>query len=256
MNYEKFLKELNTFKNDDIKKFAEVLLNNAPDYFFHIPASSTGKYHPKYALGDSGLMRHTKAVIRFYNHLMSLEQNNKVFTEREVDLGRVSCLVHDIYKSGTQEYYDEKSNNGENTVFTVFNHPLLAAKYIMSYKGKYLSEEELKFIALSAGSHMGEWNTNKHEPDVVLPKPKTEMQKIVHLADYLASRKDIDVSFIDDEHAYAPIEPGDFKLTFGKHAGSMLKDVPKNYLKWLIGTDLKEPLKTYVIEVLKENQTS
>jgi hypothetical protein len=33
----------------------------------------------------------------------------------------------------------------------------------------------------------------------------------------------------------------------------MLKDVPKDYLKWLIGTDLKEPLRTYVIEVLKDN---
>lgn len=252
--YEIFTKELETFKNEDIRNFAEVLLNNAPDYFFHVAASSTGKYHPRYALGDGGLMRHTKAVIRFYNHLMSVEQNNKVFTEREIDLGRVACLVHDIKKSGDEEYYTEKSNNGENTVFTVFNHPLLAAKYIMSYKGQYLTEEELKFIALATGSHMGQWNTNKHEPNVVLPKPKTEMQKIVHLADYLASRKDIDVSFIDDGYAYAPIEPGDFKLTFGKHAGSMLKDIPKDYLKWLVGTELKEPLRTYVVEVLKEKK--
>ena len=253
MKYEKFTKELETFKNEDIKEFAKVILNDAPDYFFEVAASSTGRYHPKYALGSAGLMRHTKAVIRFYNHIMTIEQNKSMFTEREIDLGRIACLAHDIQKSGTQEYYTEKSNNGENTVFTVFNHPLLSAKYVMSYKGKYLSEEELKFVALATGSHMGEWNTNKHEPDIVLPKPKTEMQKIVHLADYLASRKDIDVSFIDDEDAYAPINPGDFKLTFGKHSGAMLKDVPKDYLKWLIGTDLKEPLRTYVIEVLKEN---
>lgn len=252
MKHEKFIKELETFKNDDIRSFAEVLLDNAPDYFYHVAASSTGKYHPKYALGESGLMRHTKAVVRFYNHLMSVEQNNSMFSEREIDLGRIACLVHDILKSGTEEYYNEKSNNGENTVFTVFNHPLLAAKYVMSYKEQYLSEEELKFIALAVGSHMGQWNTNKHEPNIILPKPKTEMQKMVHLADYLASRKDIDVSFIDDEYAYSTIDPGDFKLTFGKHSGAMLKDVPKDYLKWLVGTDLKEPLKTYVIEVLKE----
>lgn len=251
--HEIFTKELETFKNDDIKEFAKVLLDNAPEYFFHVSASSTGKYHPKYALGDRGLARHTKAVIRFYNHLMTIEQNNSMFTEREIDLGRISCLVHDILKSGTQEYYEEKSNNGENTVFTVFNHPLLSAKYIMSYKETYLSEEEVKFIALAVGSHMGQWNTNKYEPDIILPKPRTDMQKIVHLADYLASRKDIDVSFIDDDYAYPPIEPGDFKLNFGKHCGLMLKEVPRDYLKWLIGTDLKEPLKTYVIEVLKDN---
>lgn len=252
MKYEIFIKELETFKNDDIKEFAKVLLNDSPDYFFNVPASSTGKYHPKYALGQSGLVRHTKAVVRFYNHIMTIEQNNCMFTEREIDLGRLACLVHDILKSGIQEYYDEKSNNGENTVFTVFNHPLLAAKYVMSYKDKYLSEEELKFIALATGSHMGQWNTNKHEPDVILPKPKTDMQKIVHLADYLASRKDIDVSFIDDDCAYPKIDPKDFKLTFGKHCGLMLKEVPKDYLRWLIGTDLKEPLRTYVMEVLKD----
>ena len=251
--HEMFSKELETFKNDDIKEFAKILIDSAPDYFFHVAASSTGKYHPKYALGEMGLLRHTKAVIRFYNHLMEVEQNNSMFTEREIDLGRIACLVHDMLKSGTYEYYNEKSNNGENVVFTVFDHPLLAAKQIMSYKGKYLSEEELRFIALAVGSHMGQWNTNKHELDVVLPKPKTEMQKIVHIADYLASRKDIDISFIDDDYAYPEIDPGDFVLTFGKHSGSMLKDVPKDYLKWLIGTDLKEPLKTYVLEVLKTN---
>ena len=255
MKHELFTKELETFKNEDIKEFAKVILDDAPDYFYHVAASSTGKYHPKYALGDGGLMRHTKSVVRFYNHLMSLEQNINMFSEREIDLGRIACLAHDIMKSGTEEHYAEKSNNGENTVFTVFNHPLLAAKYIMSYKEQYLSEVELKFIALAIGSHMGQWNTNKHEPDVILPKPKSEMQKIIHIADYLASRKDIDVSFLDDEYAYAPINPEEFKLTFGKHSGTMLKDVPKDYLKWLVGTDLKEPLKSYVVEVLKENKT-
>lgn len=249
--HEMFTNELKTFKNEDIREFVEVLIDNAPDYFFHVGASSTGKYHPKYALGDRGLVRHTKSVLRFYNHMMSIEQNYNTFTEREIDLGRVACIVHDILKSGNTEHYSEKSNNGENTVFTVFNHPLLSAKYIMSYKDQYLSEEELKFIALAVGSHMGQWNTNKHEPNVVLPKPKTEMQKLVHLADYLASRKDIDVSFLDDEHAYPPIKAEEYKLTFGKHTGEMLKDIPKDYLKWLVGTDLKEPLKTYVIEVLK-----
>lgn len=253
MKHEKFIKELETFKNDDIRKFAEKLLDDAPDYFYHVAASSTGKYHPKYALNDGGLMRHTKAVVRFYNHLMSIEQNYSMFTEREIDLGRTACLVHDILKSGNSEYYTEKSDNGKNTVFTVFNHPLLAAKYVMSYKDKYLSEDELKFIAIAVGSHMGQWNTNKHEPDVILPKPKTEMQKIIHLADYLASRKDIDVSFLDDENAYQAMKPEEYRFTFGKHKDELLIDVPKDYLKWLLANDVKEPLKTLIIEYLKTN---
>lgn len=249
--HELFTNELNTFTNEDIKEFAKTLLDDAPGYFYEVAASSTGKYHPKYALGNGGLMRHTKAVVRFYNHLMSIEQNKSMFTDREIDLGRISCMAHDIQKSGTEESYIEKSNNGEKKVFTVFDHPLLAAKYIMSYKDKYLIEDELKFIAMGIGSHMGEWNTDKRNPNITLPKPKTEMQKIVHLADYLASRKDIDVSFEEDEHAYPPIKPEEYKLNFGKHSGKLLTEIPKDYLKWLVGTDLKEPLKSLVIEVLK-----
>lgn len=250
MKHEKFKKELESIKNTDIREFAKVILDDAPDYFFHVAASSTGKYHPQYALGDGGLMRHTKAVVRMYNHLLSLEQYNSLFTEREIDLGRVACIAHDIQKSGNAQTYEEKSNNGQNTVFTVFDHPLLAARYILQYKGQYLEEEELRFIALAVGSHMGSWNTDKRNPGIVLPKPQTEMQKLIHLADYLASRKDLDVSFADDESSYETPDVNSYVLTFGKHSGKKLTDVPKDYLRWLSTQDLKEPLKTLITQVL------
>lgn len=257
MKHELFITELHTIENEDIREFAEKVLDDAPDYFFHVAASSTGKYHPKYALGDGGLMRHTKAVIRFYNHLMSVEQNQSMFTDREIDLGRVACLAHDIQKSGNNEYYEEKSNGGENKVFTVFNHPLLAAKYIMSYKDVYLTEEELKFIALAIGSHMGQWNTDKHNPNIILPKPKTEMQKIIHLADYLASRKDLDVSFKDDNSAFELPDINTYECPFPKYKGQLLVDVAKKdkpYLKWLYeNQDLREPLKTFISQLLENN---
>ena len=249
--HELFTNELETFTNEDIKEFAKVVLDDAPDYFYNVAASSTGKYHPSYALGDGGLMRHTKSVIRFYNHLMSIEQNKSMFTDREIDLGRIACLAHDIQKSGTEESYIEKSNNGEKKVFTVFDHPLLAAKYIMSYKDKHLTEDELKFIAMGIGSHMGEWNTDKRSPNVTLPKPKTEIQKIVHLADYLASRKDIDVSFENDKNAYPVVKAEEYRFNFGKHSGKLLSEVPKHYLKWLLDNNVDEPLKSLIIEVLK-----
>ena len=60
---ELFIDEINYLKNDDIKKSVAILIEMLPDYFFHEAASSTGKYHPKYALGDGGLLRHTKLVI-------------------------------------------------------------------------------------------------------------------------------------------------------------------------------------------------
>ena len=161
-------------------------MDDAPDYFFKVAASSTGKYHPAYALGDGGLMRHTKAVLRIYNYIIGLEQYQNQFDERWIDLGRVACLAHDIQKSGTAETYEEKVKDGKK-VFTVFNHPLLAAGYIRNYKGLCLEDDELEIIADAVSSHMGQWNTSDRE-SIVLLKPKLQLGKIVHVADYLASR--------------------------------------------------------------------
>ena len=252
MKSELFKNELDTIIHDDIREFAKVVLDDAPNYFFKVAASSTGKYHPAYALGDGGLMRHTKAVVRIYNYIANLKQYN--LGNRFIDLGRVACLAHDIQKSGTEEYYNERSKNGER-VFTVFNHPLLAAEFIRKYKGKYLIDDEIEIIALMISSHMGQWNTNTKE-DIVLPEPETELEKIVHLADYLASRKDIDISFKDDVQAYDMSDIETYECPYKKHRGELLVDVAKTdpeYLEWLQeNVNMREPMKTFVKQLLKK----
>ena len=47
-----FTEELNYIEEARIREAAKVLLDNLPDYFYKIPASSTGKYHPDFARGD------------------------------------------------------------------------------------------------------------------------------------------------------------------------------------------------------------
>ena len=66
---------LNTIVSDDIREFAEVLVEGLPDYIWHVGASSTGKYHPAYSLGDGGLMRHQIAVVRFLNYFFEERYN-------------------------------------------------------------------------------------------------------------------------------------------------------------------------------------
>ena len=116
---------LSTIKNDDIREFAEVLLDGMPDYIWHVGASSTGKYHPAYSLGEGGLMRHQIAVVRFLNFFFELEQYNTKFTDREADLMRVAGLAHDGRKSGAQADY-------EKSKFTKFDHPLQMANVVRS----------------------------------------------------------------------------------------------------------------------------
>ena len=50
-----FAKELLLIEDKYIRETTEKIITELPDYFFRTAASSTGKYHPKYALGDGGL---------------------------------------------------------------------------------------------------------------------------------------------------------------------------------------------------------
>lgn len=217
---------LDTFENDDIKDFAIVLLENLPEYIWHVGASSTGKYHPAYSLGEGGLMRHQIAVVRFLNFFLELEQYGTGMTSRERDLMRTAALIHDGMKSGSQDDYNKSK-------YTKFNHPILMADVIRSTDGLDVSERE--FIAHCIESHMGQWCSDK-KTGVELPKPKDEYQKLVHLADYLASRKTLTMDFENIEAPRVESKPEDYVLTFGKHKGEKLIDLCRSgddYVTWM-----------------------
>ena len=60
---EHFEKELNYIKNDMLRQIVAETLDASPECIVEIPASSSGRYHPQYSLGNGGLMRHVKAAV-------------------------------------------------------------------------------------------------------------------------------------------------------------------------------------------------
>ena len=235
---------LQTIKNDDIREFAEVLLDGIPDYIWHVGASSTGKYHPAYSLGEGGLMRHQIAATRFLNFFLELEQYNTKFTDREMDLMRVSILTHDGRKSGEQDDYNRSK-------FTKFDHPIQMASVVRSYKNKYLNPDELEFIATCIESHMGQWNTDR-KSNVVLQKPQNTYQEFIHLADYLASRKDLTMAFdVSEQPKTQTLDINEYVIDFGKHKGTKLIDLykkEKGYCMWLKENSFKRE----VVDMIKQ----
>lgn len=183
-----FKRELSLIKNNTIRAIAEYLLSDVPNYFFKIPASSTNKYHPAYSLGEGGLVRHTKSACLF----ASMLQECWTF-ENSIDFDYAICalIIHDTRKLGMTDKIQEK--------YTVFEHPLLAKNAVLkAYHESELSsvpELETHFVNISnaIASHMGKWNTSKYSPNVILPIPQTNLEKFVHMCDYLASRKELDV---------------------------------------------------------------
>lgn len=182
-----FYDEINYIKDDSLRKSLGELIELLPDYFFKEPAASTGKYHPSYAQGEGGLLRHTKAAVRIGYELLQDLSIGKKYTSHEKDLMLMALLLHDGFKKGLVE---ER--------YTRFDHPLIAAKVITDNASKVgLSSEDAKFISDAIKTHMGDYTVDYNGNDV-LEKPHTKYQNFVHMCDYLASRKCLLVPF--DEH--------------------------------------------------------
>lgn len=188
MKYETFKKELNYIKNNKYKEEAKKLIELLPDYFFEIPASSTGKYHPNFAQNEGGLVRHTKVAVRMCYELANNNTIGYSFTSDEKDLMIIALIMHDGLKSGLPK---EK--------YTRVDHPILAANLIRDNKENLkLTNGEIEFIAQAIETHMGEWNKDFNGNEV-LPLPKNKYQRFVHMCDFLAAKKFIEVPFENNE---------------------------------------------------------
>lgn len=177
-----FEQELSLIKNPIVKEILEEGIALLPDYFYKIPASSTGKYHPTFALGEGGLYRHVKATIGIATDLFRIYN----FSEIEQDIIIASLILHDGWKQGSGI-----TNN------TVHKHPIVATNTLIEKIDTDKDSEKALYLILiceNIARHMGQWNTCKWDK-TVLPTPETEMQKFVHLCDYLASRKSLEYNF-------------------------------------------------------------
>lgn len=184
-----FSVEINYINNADLKESLKLIVDKLPDYFFYEAASSTGKYHPKYALGDGGLLRHSKAATKIGLELLNNPLIGSKYSPREKDMLLLSLLVHDGLKRGLTE---EK--------YTRVDHPILMANFILdNYQTFKLNLEDAKFISDVIKTHMGPYNTD-FNGNVVLETPKNKYQSFVHMCDYLASRKCLEVPFDENNN--------------------------------------------------------
>lgn len=183
-----FKKELSYIKNEKYVDCAKKMIELLPDYFFEVPASSTGKYHPEFAQGEGGLVRHTKVAVRICYELSNNNSIGHSFKSDEKDLMLIALIMHDGAKSGIPK---EK--------YTRVDHPLIISNLIRDNKNNIgLSDGEIDFVCSVIESHMGEWNTDFNGNEV-LPLPKNKYQRFVHMCDFLASKKFINISFSDNE---------------------------------------------------------
>lgn len=190
-----FNKEVDLIKTPIIRKAIQDFIEECvPDYFFKIPASTSGKYHPQYVLGEGGLVCHTRAAIKLAVSMFALHN----FSQVEKDIIVSALLLHDCFKCGVQLDYEESH-------CTKFEHPVICASIFNSFMEKFFSERTFSMfnrewsylISNCICCHMGKWNTSS-KSDCILPEPRTYLEKYVHLCDYLASRRFVEVLNLDN----------------------------------------------------------
>ena len=185
---ERFSDCLNLIKSEHLKDVLKLILDEyLPSYWFEVGASSTGKYHPDYAAGTGGLMRHSKAAMFIGNEILNNPLFGDNFSSHQKDLLLMSLLIHDGLKY-----------NYEKEKYTNFAHPVLMSKFVLDNHEMWdLTYDDAEYMSKVIASHMGPWNTSQYDK-TVLPIPESKEEMFVHLCDYLASRKLIEIKFDDN----------------------------------------------------------
>lgn len=168
---EQLYAEVELIKDEQLKVFTMAGLAITPNAFWHLPASKTGKYHPEQSLGEAGLVRHVLATIYFAKELYTCYN----CTKHEKDIILSACILHDIGKA----MYEP--------------HDIVAATALRyMYKGDY----QPVFAAIYAVRwHNGKWSTGatdcerSERGEVAFPDSFTRTSQVVHIADYISSRK-------------------------------------------------------------------
>ena len=182
-----FKVELDRIQNQNVRASTELLLNMLPDYFFEIPASSSGKYHPSFSLGEGGLVRHVKVAMRILEEMFRDEAFGS-YDDYTKDLLRMALMLHDGFKSGIT-----------NCGHTCNEHPVIMSNFILENMDKlYIAPEEAQFVASLILTHMGPWNKDR-QGNVIMPVPQTKEELLIHLCDYIASRNFLNVAFENNE---------------------------------------------------------
>lgn len=162
--------------DETLRNFTFSCLEQAPEYFWSIPASSTGKYHPEWAVMEAGLLRHTVLAMYLGRELA----RTFGLTALEQDIAISALALHDTVKYG--EDYNVKNYP---------MHPFLPRNYYRDVVQKYYADRSVPNTVFDAverhmGSiHSGEWTS------VGRVKPENRIEYVVHLADFVASRKKI-----------------------------------------------------------------
>jgi len=156
-----------------IKDFTISALDIAPEYFWVIP-SNKSNFHPEFTRSFGGLVKHTV----FASYLCMELSKTFELGQLDRDVSMSAIILHDTLKNGFKVDDD----------YGLF-HPFLPRKYYNKLRKNDIRRFYDKIMG-AIETHMGNINSGAWTP-IGEVRPKSKVQFVVHLADYIASRPDL-----------------------------------------------------------------
>jgi hypothetical protein len=148
-------------------KTAKLFMEEVPEYFWEVPASTSGNYHHPISRGKHGLWIHTKMAFQLFNRMADSWVEAGKITEYEKACGQSAILLHDMFKQGVPQQG-----------YTVGDHDEIAAEFLAEYG----IEEKVVGCVLSHNGPEG-WGSGR--------APENPLEELHHLADMAGSGENI-----------------------------------------------------------------
>ena len=160
---------LDLIDDDDLRREVASITADAPDYFWEVPASTSGYHHPL-CRGERGLWIHTLMLSTVIERLSDSYVELSLLDREDIDSAHAAAILHDQLKNGDPSDPSESS---------VSNHDMLMCDRI------YLSDCEtfIGDVAWAVETHMGPWYDGN--------EPNGPLSMLVHIADMIASTETI-----------------------------------------------------------------
>ncbi|MXV60687.1 HD domain-containing protein [Natronorubrum sp. JWXQ-INN-674] len=152
--------------DDRTRAFTINLSSKAPEYFWNVPASTSGYHHPA-CQNERGLWAHTLMLSTIIERLGPSYVEQGLLEAADIDLAHAAAILHDQRKMGDPSAPAAKSTS---------DHDVRMAAVV--------SESPLSDrIERAVASHNGPWYDG--------PNPDSQLDTLVHTADMIASTPSI-----------------------------------------------------------------
>ena len=180
-----FEREIQFIESVDLQDFVRWFFDTKVGaWFWKSGASASGKFHPQFTKGEGGLVKHTRAVAWMCEELLKMSSYAYMRPEYK-DYARVACLLHDTCKYGSGDTEDKDCYK---------NHGALAASDVCAAWQEFFNEPAPQLLTMAIRSHMGQWVEDRND------RPFTNIDRLVHLADYIASRSFWDIPELVEQY--------------------------------------------------------